>query len=394
MRNPESAKNYLREYIAGILFAIGMPFAHLAGYISGVLALPSLLRKECREKGRLILLPLLVLIVYWAVRSIFVDAPKTALIEIPDALLSWVLPFTVGISIAGKRDELLRLYAGAWFLIIIASLVAGTGIFPRDNALVRDLWREGMIWALHHHNDFAACMVIILPVLAYKSLSSGKRGWWAVTVASFVGLILSGSRGYYIAFIPTLLGYTVMELKHKRIRTYVISTALAVFFILVLTAPGIRTRLEWMISVDSSIVSRMSSLRVAGWIISEHPITGLGPGQLVRNPEYLERSRAEGYYIDAASGSMKHLHNVYATIAAEGGVIGLALFLWVLVALGRQLSRGDGLSRALFWGYIGFLVGNLFDAQLMGPSAGMDFFFLAGLLISGSGGEARADHLL
>ena len=392
MRHTESTGNGLRQNISGILFALGMPYAHLSGYIGGVLALPSLPREYCRQKGRPILLPFLVLIAYWAVRSIFVDAPATAFIEIPDALLSWVLPFTAGISIARKRDELFRIYAGAWFLLVLASVIAGTGIFPRDNPFVQDLWREGMIWALHHHNDFAACMVIILPVLLYKSLSGRKRIWWVVTITSFVGLVLSGSRGYYIAFIPALLGYTVTELKQKRLRAHLISSALAVFFILVLTVPGIRTRLEWMISVDSSIISRMSSLRVAAWIASGNPITGLGPGQLVRHPEYLERSQSEGFFIDATAGKMKHLHNVYATIAAEGGVIGLALFLWVLIAVAKQLARGDDLARALFWGYVGFLVGNLFDAQLMGPSAGMDFFFLAGLFIVRPPEDNRRGH--
>ena len=60
-------------------------------------------------------------------------------------------------------------------------------------------------------------------------------------------------------------------------------------------------------------------------------------------------------------------------------VLGLAFFLWALMALAVRRRRGDAMSRALFWGYVGFLVGNLFDSQLLGPSAGMDFFFLAGL---------------
>jgi O-antigen ligase len=370
-----------------------MPFAHLPGYAGGILAAPSLMQRRCREAGGSVLLPLFAIIIYYAIRSVFLESPVSGLREIPDVLLSWILPFVAGISIARKREELFRIYTGAWIILIAASVAAGAGIFPDTLTIGKELWDEGMIWALHHHNDFASCMVIILPVLLYKSIAGGKTGWWAVTVIVLIGLVLSGSRGYYIAFVPALLGFVLTELKQKRIRTYIISSTLAVFLILILTVPGIRTRIEWMVSVDASITSRINSLRVSGWVLSEHPLGGLGPGQLIRHAEYLDRVESEGLFIDARSGTMKHLHNVYATAAAEGGVIGLFLFMWMLIALAGKLFRGDSMSRALFWGYIGFLVGNLFDAQLMGPSAGMDFFFLAGLFIPRSDRETLpGDH--
>jgi len=264
-------------------------------------------------------------------------------------------------------------------------------VLPAGWSITRELWDEGMMWALHHHNDFASCLVFIFPVILYKSLRTGRWEWWVVTVIVLTGLVLSGSRGYYIAFLPAFLGYIWKEVKGGRVRTYLLSSAIAVFVVLVLAVPGIRSRVLWTISHDPSITSRVNSLRVTGWIMSEHPLFGLGPGQLEDHPEYLERALSMGLFIDAASGRMKHLHNVYATMAAECGIIGLALFLWALTALAVRLKRGDAMSRALFWGYMGFLVGNLFDSQLLGPSAGMDFFFLAGLFFPYVEGSSPAD---
>jgi len=272
-------------------------------------------------------------------------------------------------------------------ILIAASIFVGLGLLPGNYEITRELWKEGMIWALHHHNDFASCMVVILPVILYKAAASRRKTWWAAAVLLLAGLVLSGSRGYYIAFIPAVTGLMVTELKQRHIRIVLSILALFVFVVLILVVPGIHSRIEHTITSDQSIVSRVNSLRVCGWILAEHPLAGLGPGQLVLHPEYLEKATSLGLFIDASSGTMKHLHNVYATIVAEDGVIGLGLFLWMLLALAKKLWCGDGLSRALFWGYIGFLVGNLFDTQLMGPSAGMDFFFLAGLFIISSGDQ-------
>jgi len=369
----------IRQIVSGVLFAAGMPFAHLPGYIGGALALPSLFEKKSWEEGRSVFVPLLAFVVYCAITSLFVELPWDALHEVPDALLSWVLPFVAGLSIAHRREGLFRVYTAAWILLITGSVAAGVGLLPDKWPITIELWGEGMMWALHHHNDFAASMVIILPVLLYKSLKTRQWGWWIVTTIVLMGLVLSGSRGYYIAFVPALLGYMWKEIKTRRVRIYLLSAAMAVFVVLVLTIPGIWTRVAGMISEDQSITSRINSLRVTGWIVTEHPLIGLGPGQLVNHPEYLEKAASMGLFIDTQPGRMKHLHNVYATMAAECGLIGLALFLWALMALAVRLRRGDAMSRALFWGYIGFLVGNLFDSQLLGPSAGMDFFFLAGL---------------
>jgi O-antigen ligase len=367
-----------------------MPLAHLFGYAGSILALPSLLDKKCRQETRYFTLPFLILIAYFIVRSLFLDSPGSGLIEIPDILTSYVMPFVAGYAIAAKREFFVRIYAGVWAAILSASLLSAVGILPETLVGRQRLWSEGMIWGLHHHNDTAACLVFFLPVLLSLAVSRGRKVWWILSLLFLVGLVLSGSRGYYLAFVPAVLGFTLRELARSGRGKYLIITAAFVFGLLILLVPGTRTRIDWMLAGDASISSRLNLLRVGGKIIREHPLTGIGPAQLERHPEYLEQSLTLGYFIDERTGRLKHLHNVYTTVAVEWGLIGLALFVWGLAAVGKRLASGDAMARALFWGYVGLLVGNLFDVQLMGPSAGMDFFFMAGLFTAAAAAPSPA----
>lgn len=367
-----------------------MPLAHLFGYAGSILSVPSIFEKRCRQETRFFILPFFLLIVYFAVRSLFLESPGSGLIEIPDVLTSYVFPFVAGYAIAEKREGLFKLYVGVWTLLITASLLSAVGILPETVVRREKLWSEGMIWALHHHNGTAACMVFLLPVLLFLAVSRGRKIWWVLSLVFFVGLVLSGSRGYYIGFVPAVLGLAARELASSRSKKSLFTVAVAVFLFLILVVPGTRSRIERAFSIDVSITSRINLLRVAGSMLRESPLFGIGPGQLVRHPEYLEESLSKGYFIDAETGKLKHFHNLYATIAVEGGSIGFALFMWALAALAMRLAAGDGMSRALFWGYVGLLVGNLFDVQLMGPSAGMDFFFMAGLFIAAASPPSHA----
>lgn len=379
VQSRESTVHSARKIAAGICFSAGMPIAHLSGYLGSILALPSLFEKKLRDDTRFFTLPFLFLIVFFAARSFFLESPASGFLEIPDILTSYVLPFVAGCAVAHRREAFFGLYAGLWALLIAASLFSAVGILPEAVVGRQKLWSEGMIWGLHHHNDTAACIVFVLPVVFFLAVSRGGRTWWTLSLLFLVGLALSGSRGYYIAFIPAASGLVLKEIAGSRGKHYLIATAAAIFLLLTLVVPGTRTRIQSAFSMDVSVTSRLNLLRVAGSILREHPLAGLGPGQLERHPEYLQRSLSEGYFIDEKTGRLKHLHNLYATVLVEWGLIGFVLFMWALAALAVRLASGDRLSRALFWGYVGLLVGNLFDVQIMGPSAGMDFFFMAGL---------------
>ena len=64
-------------------------------------------------------------------------------------------------------------------------------------------------------------------------------------------------------------------------------------------------------------------------MVAAHPVTGMGPGQT--------RLRWEGP--DGAARFYAYAHNEYAQVAADLGLVGLALLAVLLAALGRLLWR-------------------------------------------------------
>ena len=73
-------------------------------------------------------------------------------------------------------------------------------------------------------------------------------------------------------------------------------------------------------------------LQVGAGIVSDHPLTGVGPAMVQRvYPQY-----RPDYAIEKVN---PHLHNVPMQIAAERGLPALAVFVWFIVSLVGALIR-------------------------------------------------------
>jgi O-antigen ligase len=135
---------------------------------------------------------------------------------------------------------------------------------------------------------------------------------------------------------------------------------------LVLALPQVRDRVASITDpTNDTARDRMAMLEVGLRLAGEHPLTGVGPGQikalypLVAPPEAMRHSTS-------------HLHNTPLQIAAERGVVGLATWLWIVVAclhrIGRILTRLPAEAtdeRALVLGALSavvtFVVAGLFE---------------------------------
>jgi len=83
-------------------------------------------------------------------------------------------------------------------------------------------------------------------------------------------------------------------------------------------------------------------LEIGSGIVKDHPLTGVGPNMV---PRVYSQYRP-AYAVNATN---PHLHNVPVQIAAERGLPALAIWLWFIVALVRDLWRrfSDGRQRFL-----------------------------------------------
>jgi O-antigen ligase len=85
---------------------------------------------------------------------------------------------------------------------------------------------------------------------------------------------------------------------------------------------------------DDSIRSRANEMLAAALAFADHPIIGTGPGLF---PSYYPRYAAQiGIKVEHSD---RQAHNLYLGVAAELGIVGLALFLAIIWVVLRDLVR-------------------------------------------------------
>jgi putative inorganic carbon (hco3(-)) transporter len=205
----------------------------------------------------------------------------------------------------------------------------------------------------------AMALVAALPRLARVS----AEAWWLgpAWIIGGAALGLTYVRGAWLGFAAGAAA-AVAGLGRRGL---VAAAAVAVLVpALLLGLPGVNARLKTIGSTaDDTTRDRLAMLEAGRRLGVEHPVVGIGPGQLkheyprVAPPEALRRSTS-------------HLHNTPLQIVVERGVIGLVLWLWIFVAF---LVRGIALLRRLPAAAVGD------RALVLGSLAAVVTFLVAGL---------------
>ncbi|MBQ9530792.1 MAG: O-antigen ligase family protein [Eubacterium sp.] len=186
------------------------------------------------------------------------------------------------------------------------------------------------------------------------------------------GLLCTESRGAYIAVALSVLMLLISNKKvFKKLIPFIIILAIALPAILFIrfknSPPG---------DLFVSNQSRMNIWKAGFKIFTEHPIFGLGAGT-----ENIHQIIISRLHVDRA-----HTHNLFLQIAAEGGIIGLAFAIAIIVVLIKNLKKlfknEDSILKAYAFTYIsafvGFITMSVFEHTLQTPKEMMMFLFLLG----------------
>jgi putative inorganic carbon (HCO3(-)) transporter len=199
--------------------------------------------------------------------------------------------------------------------------------------------------AIGHSNQTASYLVMTLPV-AVAVLMSGVVGGGARLLASLTlalgafALVLTQSLTAWAAgiVVTVLLALRTATRRAVLLASVVVVAATAV---LVLMGPAFeKFTAAWLaMSTGSRLTWWAGALRVIG----DHPWFGVGP----RNFILIDRGTYDFQ-------TTFHAHNLYLNIAAEHGLVGLALLLAAIVAVAWRLREthgmiADGLDRACWW---------------------------------------------
>ena len=210
--------------------------------------------------------------------------------------------------------------------------------------------------------------VAILVTLAGILLGGvrGRRGLglYVVVVATWWGLALSFSQSSFVALAAGVVVAAAVAWGRRAVLALVVLGLLTV--VVSLAVPQVRHEvvgkssrgLNKVTSGRSSLVSQ--GLRIA----ADHPVAGVGAGGFRR--AYAERTGVEGDDPKRVAS-----HTTPVTIAAEGGIVGLVLFCWLIAAaLAATLLRlGRGFtsrtSLALGVGLVAITVHSVFYAAFI-----------------------------
>lgn len=199
----------------------------------------------------------------------------------------------------------------------VNSLFFDPNIYGRFLAVVMLLVAAGMLWAQSVRD--AVVGVVLLVVL------------WA-------GLVVTFSQSSFAALLAGLAVLGGLRWGWKRAGIAVAAVAAAGVAVVLLASGSLRLELGDSDSVSDATSGRADLIEGGVDLAAERPVYGWGAGAFRR--EYRAQEKASDTRATAAS------HTIPVTVAAEQGIIGLAVYLALLVAALARLF-GAGLTAGL-----------------------------------------------
>jgi O-antigen ligase len=188
---------------------------------------------------------------------------------------------------------------------------------------------------LDHPNTAGYLFAMSIPLCIFVA-GVGRNQWRNLGRLSCAGqafaLILTFSRGAWLGALASITYLAMVQKKWKYLMLLgIIAIACLVVF------PSIFARLASISRPmdDESMRDRMQVIMSSLELGMDHPVLGVGYGR-GRLKESL-RSRLRGTVIE--DSPIWHTHNVFIELFAETGLIGLAMFLWLIVTTLFQVSR-------------------------------------------------------
>jgi O-antigen ligase len=240
-------------------------------------------------------------------------------------------------------------------------------------------------------NTFGAYAATILSVgLALWIFDVGGRFRILVMAAcgaGFVSLILSFSRGAWMALLVGVacsffLGWRKVWLSTRSLAKLT-AIALPALMVGMLFGSSIVTRLTEVHPGMDTLVDRMKLIQVALNMIAAQPLLGVGINTFVAVMRQYDTTGVTYYF-------PQPVHNVYLLVAAETGLVGLALFLYLIVIVlreGLQAAKTDDrflsvCAIGILGGLIVLATSNLADDHLRTDILYALFWLLIGLVVS------------
>jgi len=322
--------------------------------------------------------PLLVYAGATLVSAAFSADPRASLIDCRQLVLFLLVPIAARFA-GGTRGHTLITVVLSCAAASAAIGIVQYGILHYDELIQRP---QG---TLGHWMTYSGLLMIAIG-LAVSRLLFGKsdRTWAALVLPALaVAVALTSTRNAWVGVCAAVA--LLFSLKDFRLFS-VLPIVAAVFFAL---APSSIT--HRFVSIfdarDPTTLDRFAMLHEGERMIAAHPLTGVGPNMV-------QRLYAEYRGPDAINQINPHLHNNLLQIAAERGLPALAIWLWFIVALVRDLwkrfttGRHRALTAAALATVVALLTAGLFEYNFGDSEVLMLFLIIVTLPAAADRGAA------
>lgn len=314
-----------------------------------------------------------------ALSALWAETPSVVMGAFVRYLLNVVLVMIVFTAVRDKRQATLVIAgfvvgatAASFYGLVFASapqdlgyggrLTSGGALDPNELAAVLLAGiglSVGLAMSLKHK-----------PGLRLAAMAAG--GFILITVLS------TGSRGGLVALACMLIAAIVFagRWRGRAIVTSLLVGLVAVYYVTALAPAEIRDRILSSTRGETKVMEGRTTLwQIGERMVRAHPITGVGAENFkISSRHYLLQPGAV-FRSDIVISTPQITHNTYLQIAAELGVVGLALFGSIIVfsvgsalrAAGHFRIRGDpggeALARCIAVAMIGVLAADIFLSQ-------------------------------
>ena len=279
-------------------------------------------------------LPLVVYAVATLVSSAVSTDPRESFIDDKQLVLFLMVPIVVRFAPGDRAPKVIDVVialgaAGALVGIVQVAMFGYGGLEKRPVGL------------LSHYMTFSGVLMLVTCAAVARLLFYPKEWVWpAIAVpALLVALAMTQARN---AWIGTAIALTVLlAIRNWRLTLIVpVAAALALTF----GPASLRDRAFSSFSGnDPASRDRLAMLTMGKAMVRDHPLFGVGP-------EMVEKVYPKYRVPSAVNPTNPHLHNVPMQIAAERGLIALAVWLWFIAVaawdLYRQVRSGPAISVA------------------------------------------------
>lgn len=375
------------------IFAFGINFSHVIGYIASCLSVIFIYKYWNTIKKDKLILFILIFMIYGFINACFCTYTKDAFEEMFTYLTSWLFPLLLGYLVIdnNKKEKIIKLFILTFTIILVISVLSYCGLFYQEFAGFKLALKGMHLKATRWHISCGAmcvlvsCFTLIYSLFKENLLTKHKIVLFSFTIFFIICLYLTGSRGYYIAgFITYFLIFLFYILKTKK---FIIPLFMVLVSILIIA--GLYSNNKYMqervkntsVTTEYSLTNRIDSYKVAIVLFKNNILFGVGPRQSVKQDKFYEIMNLP------KNDNSRHLHSMYLNLLAEFGIIGFVLFGIIILLIFKNLyicykEKHSVLALCLLFAWISLLIGDCFDTVLRGPRVAMEYFWLTGLVLN------------